>query len=311
MDSMNILRGDAFENRYRIEGTLRTTSPLHIGNGNSEPREGLEKEADNGKTEKIQVTSIERDFSGKPYIPGSTLRGKIRHWLLVILKSFGPKWASDRDYEKLFRDPEFQDQRRQIEFMRNDASVLERLFGSAFSNSKIDFWDAFCITDPHSLTGRNVSLDRRTAPYWIAERLTYVGQSVAIDPETGTALDKKLYHLELVPEGIQFKLVICGQNLSDLEVGLLLFALKGFNSFIFPLTLGAMTGRGFGHMNFELNNIYRLKRDQSQIHNWLKCALDNDAAGFEALDAFDQTSQDAFINSFKAAFLMDKGEKNV
>jgi len=29
----NLLKGDAFLNRYRITGTLTTLSPLHIGSG--------------------------------------------------------------------------------------------------------------------------------------------------------------------------------------------------------------------------------------------------------------------------------------
>lgn len=65
-----------FENRWRIEGTLRVVSPLHIGSGHT---------CDgpiNPETDKpIEVNALARDHEDKPYVPASTLKGNLRAWL--------------------------------------------------------------------------------------------------------------------------------------------------------------------------------------------------------------------------------------
>ena len=62
--------------RVAIEGELRTRSPLHIGSGEEEIQT-LDR-ADGEEPETTRFNALLKDGDGKPYIPGSTLRGLLR-----------------------------------------------------------------------------------------------------------------------------------------------------------------------------------------------------------------------------------------
>ena len=289
--STGILKGGEFVNRYVIEGVLTTKSPFHLGNGTTLPPNRVTKKNAEGKEESVDVTEVDVDFNGKPRIPGSSLRGALRSYLLGVFESISRELAFEDKYEKLIKDiPKQEDQ---IIHARTKFSHLERLFGTPFAESKIEVRDASCSTSPAApMLG-----DGRHAPYWDGTRLTYVETGVAIDPKTRTALDEKLYHFEAVPPGVSFRLAISGQNLSDLELGMLLFGLDGFNSEIWPLTLGSMSGAGFGRFEFKRGKIRLLKA--SDLKEWVKKAVDSPKAGYDAIEPLPKEDADALVESFK------------
>lgn len=287
------LKGDKFVNRYRIEGTLKTLSPFHLGNGTKLPPGRVTKKNAQNNDEPVEVTAVDSDHLGKPRIPGSSLKGSLRGYLLNVFEQFQGNIAADRDFEA--SELKQKKQAPQVDFMRNDASHLERLFGTPFTESKIDVEDASCITLSAAFG------DVRHAPYWDGTRLTYVETGVAIDPKTRTALDEKLYHFEAVPPGVSFKMAITGQNLTELELGLLLFGLKGFNSDIWPLTLGSMSGAGFGRFEFTLGDIHRLKRDRLAAWVIEAAAADYPQAGYGALDKLGEADADELVKRLKKA----------
>lgn len=303
MNQEYILKGSPFKNRCRLEGVLTTKSPLHIGSGIEEPRKGLK----NDKNEDIKISEIAKDFSKKPFIPGSTLRGNLRSWLLQIFRSLpgaqeenADTFAWYRDFEEPHSKETYKEQKEQIKFMKEKASILERVFGTGFSATKLDVWDANCKTDPNAFPDTITMPPPDKPPFWIKEKMTYVTQSVAIDPMTGTAIDQKLYHFEVVPKGIQFQATLVGQNLTDLELGMIIFALNGFNSEIYPVTLGAMGSRGFGRMNFELKDLYVLP--SNGVENWLNEAMENYHAGYFGLTKLDQSKRQEYLDDFTKAF---------
>lgn len=276
----SLLKGDAFLNRYRITGTLTTVAPLHIGTGESrfirdltedKKREREKQKADGKKVEPIpEVSTIITDHQGKPLIPGSTLRGVLRNWLLTVLEGIGQRWAKERNYEgEGLLDL---DQDMQIQQVKESFSHLELLFGTQLNAGKIEVWDATCCTGDLQAMGD-------TLLGWDDKRLTYVDTSVAIDPARGTAMDKLLYKADVVPVGVEFEINLVAQNLSEEELGLVLLALEGFNSQIYPIQVGARGGRGYGRMKFKMGTIYCLDRDG--VKKWLKetlQAVGNDAA---------------------------------
>lgn len=284
-----LLKGDPFVNRIRITGTLTTLSPLHIGTG--EDRIIQDR---NGEDRK--VSEIIRDHRGKPMIPGSSLRGVMRHWLLQVLQGISPRLASFPDRDDLLE----LSQDKQIEEIRKKFSWLELLFGTTLNAGKIEVWDGMCLTT--QLRGPADDLVK-----WDPERLTYIDTSVAIDPETGTALDKLLYKADVVPPGVRFEITISGQNLSDEELGLVLLALKGFNSKVYPIRVGARSARGYGRMQFDMGDIYYLA--EKDVANWMKDMLQGlDAegeaeAGYFALPKLDAEAQAALIKQAKQALL--------
>ncbi len=286
-----LLKGDPFVNRIRITGTLTTRSPLHIGTGEvryvEDPREPHEQR---------EVSTIIRDHRGKPLIPGSSLRGVMRHWLFHILRGIRPEWGAMPDRSDLLAEP----QSRQIEAIRREFSWLELLFGATMNAGKIEVWDAVCLTD--HLEGPEDNLVG-----WDPARLTYMDTSVAIDPETGTAMDKLLYKADVAPPGVRFRLTITGQNLADEELGLVLLALKGFNSQIYPIRVGARGARGYGLMRFEMGDVYYLDRESAT--SWLEGMLQGldapheNEAGYFALPRLDDAAQADLIQRAKAALL--------
>ena len=310
------LRGGNFINRYRIDGILTTRSPIHIGSGGDTKRTGCIKPSQDGEpAEQVAISAVITDFQQKPYLPGSSIRGNLRHWLLQLFKSsVGSRntheiaYANegkelDEQVEKWAKKKKmtsYSDQDKEIAFVKKEASLLERLFGTNLAATKVDFWDAYHI--PASVPIQSSALPPEDqAPFWSSQRLTYVSQSVAIDPNTQTAMDKRLYHFELVPKGIKFGITISGKNLTSEELGLLLFALEGFNSSIFPVTLGSMIGRGFGQLDFELGDIYCLLSEDRD--NWVKAVLNDDRAGFENLKKLPYDKKIQTIMDSKYAFL--------
>ena len=298
------LKGETFQNRYRITGTLITASPLHIGTGEGSigvysTQEQARLREELGKVP--EVSTVIKDHQGKPMIPGSSLRGVIRHWLLNILSGFGSEWAADRNYE----DPNLTNlsQAEQIAAVKQTFSWLELLFGTPFHEGKVEVWDAICQTQslqaPDSLLG------------WNPNSMTYIDTSVAINPITGTAIENLLYKTEVVPPGVKFTLDIAGQNLSDIEIGMLLLALQGFNSRIYPLRVGAHVGRGFGKMKYIPGPIYGLK--DSDLPAWISSTInsfgtgragevqnnESEAAGYFALPKLSVVDQQQLINKAK------------
>ena len=314
MDNDKWLKGDAFQNRYRITGTLTTISPLHIGTG--EATLGIPHTIDPTKPKAKSaeppplVSRVAKDHEGRPIIPGSALKGVMRHWLLSVLTAMDPKdhkWAVDRD----FTAPDLTDlsQNEQIARVKNEFSWLELVFGTPFHEGKIEVWDAVCATP--SLSAPDNLLN------WNSQSLTYEDTSVAIDPETGTAEEHLLYKAEVVPPGILFDLNIVGQNLTNTELGLLLLTLQGFNSTIYPIRVGARGGRGFGRVQFIPGDIYVLR--QGQIKEWIQATVtsyapsgevkpdEKNAAGYFALPQLSMEEQNKLIAQVKDELIKQLG----
>lgn len=288
-----VFKGDNFENRIRIEGTLQAVSPTHIGTG--ETREE-ERKGKDGKKEKTDVAMIALDANEYPYLPGSALKGVVRNYILQLLRGLYPRIAWEHDYQSSeFRDMKQNDQ---IEFMKSEASMLEQVFGTPFAEGKVEFWDAPAankVTTPEPQLWKTKG--------WNDARQCYLVNSVAIDPTTGASEKHKLYSFEVTPAGLEYQVNIVGQNLSDEELGLLFFGLEGFNSKIVSLTIGAMSARGFGRMTLKPEKkIYRVIKEQLPM--WIESVLlPSESAGFAALQEISNPEAVALIQSCKEKFV--------
>ncbi|MBI4687717.1 MAG: hypothetical protein HY756_08030 [Nitrospirae bacterium] len=278
-----MLKGGTFTNRYVFKAQITALSPLHIGSGEMIERTGLED--DKNKLLQISGVIVDGGNQPKPYIPGSSLRGVMRDWLRDV-------WGeTDREHDELKEkiNPLIENAKKKNakpeEISKEIAGIittneqrLELLFGSAFAEGKIEVWDAPCASHVNTPTNNTWS-------GWKKDCLTYVAKSVAINPKTGTAEDKKLYNFELVPEGACFGITLTGQNLSDKDVALILHALDGFEHFTSPLALGSMTKRGFGRFSLCNLTVYRLVKNEKRddIKTWKEfCAKDN-LAGYDSI----------------------------
>lgn len=210
----------SFLNRWMIVGRLTTTAPLHIGNGDVTERKDFTNEKSN---EAIQINAIGTDHNGRPYIPGSSLKGNLRAFANQLKLS---------TLEEIFGSP--------------DPEVNTSVGGKA------EFYDA-CVAD-------NAPVLPHAPPHWDAARRTGVSAGVTIDRITRTASDERLFHEEFVPPGISFEVKISGQDFSDAEITDLLWLLNSFNSGI--AKLGAGTGSGYGLMRWELTDLQRMTKDE-------------------------------------------------
>jgi CRISPR/Cas system CSM-associated protein Csm3 (group 7 of RAMP superfamily) len=199
-----------------------------------------------------------------------------------------------------------------LEKVKAEFSWLELLFGTPFHEGKVEIWDAGCntTTDPNF---------KDDVLGWNGNSLTYIDTSVAIDPETGTAMEHLLYQYEVVPPGVEFEFNLTGQNLSRIELGILLLALEGFNSGIYPIQVGGRGGRGFGHLKWEPTNIYRL--EASGLKGWVTGMINNFGettpeqktskkmdAGYFALPRLTSEEKDKLVKDVKNALLGQIGK---
>jgi CRISPR/Cas system CSM-associated protein Csm3 (group 7 of RAMP superfamily) len=258
------------------------------------------------RTDKMEsdpkFNSVMVDDRATAYIPGSTLKGNMRAWITQLFTDMnGQSLACANDparsdeIRSLFDVNGIVDLRKAKENLRRELKMIEFLFGSAANEGKLEFWDCPMISTPQ------VEKEKLQAySGYDNQRGTMVMKSVAIDIKKGVAAKNKLYNFEVVPRGAGFNVTVSGQNLDDDELGMLLFALQGFNSFIFPLTLGAMGGIGFGRFRFDLSNIYCL--DKSNYQGWVQSAIMDGHAGYSDIpDLKDKFAQK--LKEFKQAFL--------
>lgn len=247
----------SFQNRWMIVGQLVTTAPLHIGNGDTTEHPQLV----NSRTKKsVEINSVCTDKEGRPYIPGSTLKGNLRAWA----KHAGLNLAN---CDQLFgsEDPE------------NKDSV----------GGKVEFYDAVAVSAP--------DFSQETQPpYWRSDRFTGVMAGVAIDRRTRTASEERLFHHEFVPPGVSFTITITGQNLIDAELEDLLFVLTGFSHE--AVTLGAGVEDGWGRLSWELTDLRRLATDE--VESWLSSGAPT--VGYAALTPLTDTERQIWIGRIDA-----------
>ncbi len=227
-----------WQNRWLINGTLTTTSPLHIGGDLPCPMD-LYPKADKKKKQTVDVTTVVSDYRGRAYIPGSTIKGNLRAWM---------------------------------ETDGCNTALIKTIFGSDHKEKegqiggKAEFHDAF-VTE-------NMPDVIEHPPYWNIERLTGVTASVALNRTTGTAEDKKLFHLEYVPFGVSFSVRITGQDLDNAEVALLLYAIENGlgKEAKRPMAFGAFTANGWGRMIWNNTTVRRTARED--VMAWLETPAD-------------------------------------
>jgi CRISPR/Cas system CSM-associated protein Csm3 (group 7 of RAMP superfamily) len=159
-----------FKMRWRIEGTLTTKSPLHIGSGEIITH----KEKGSKENTEFDVAAVISDHGKCACIPGAALKGSLRSWLSKNV-------VENHHIEDLFG---------------KEAATQD-----LGSGGKAEFHDALMKT--------KLSHDPPLS-YWDHDHQTYVEVMNAVNRETGTAADKHLIHSECVPAGVGFGVVITG-----------------------------------------------------------------------------------------------------
>ncbi len=210
----------------KLTGTIELVSGLHIGSGNAEMHIG-------GTDNPV----IKNPVTNQPYIPGSSLKGKMRslmEWHAGVVGVAGGKPLAIKHIEKLNGNRD-----RGIEILR--------LFGYAPSGGGQDDPELVQEIGPTRLAFWDCSLD----PAWVKEMgdknllLTETKMENSIDRIKGTAENPR--NTERVPAGARFDFQLTLKILDDEELlepvlrGLKLVELSG---------LGGSVSRGYGKIVF-------------------------------------------------------------
>ncbi|PHM10363.1 type III CRISPR-associated RAMP protein Csx7 [Nostoc sp. 'Peltigera malacea cyanobiont' DB3992] len=224
---------DTFKNRLEITGTLTTITALRISAGrSSEPI--------------ASDLPVIKDALGQPLIPGSSFKGAMRSRLESFLRGIDSSFAEDptdftsstknnyvKDLKEQHKDNDLDLTRKLIEM----TDLISRLFGSPWIASKFQVRDLTVVPDT-----------------WFGQYQERDG--VAIDRDTETASDGKLYDFQVVPAGTQFEFRAVVENAEDWELGLLMIGLHQFETEQIPL--GGGRSRGLGVVKLEIDKMYWL-----------------------------------------------------
>ena len=258
---------DKFQSRLNLKGEVETLTAIRIGAGRSTSPVGADM-------------PVVRDATNFPYIPGSSFKGVLRSYVESILRSF-------IDERRIVCNPVHDDEQcitraemASIREQRNDALILERtcwvcqVFGSLWYASKLQIRDLHVQKD-----------------LWFDQYLQRDG--VAIDRDTETAADGKLYDFEVVPAGVVFDFQAIVDNAEDWQLGLLYLGLSAFENG--ELTIGGGSSRGLGAIQLSLNASSYINK-----HHILEYLTDDDYEGEDA-------DWQLWINAFQAKITEQSG----
>jgi CRISPR-associated RAMP protein (TIGR02581 family) len=222
---------DVFKNRLEITGTLTTVTALHIGVGHSTEPIGSD-------------LPVLKDALGRPLIPGSSLKGALRSRLESFLRGIDPALA--RDPSELTGS----EQVRVVNQIKNtykddDATLTQKLieatdwvsqvFGSPWLAGKVQIRDLPVVREA-----------------WFGQYQERDG--VAIDRDTETAAEGKLYDFQVVPANTPFQFHAVVENAEAWELGLLAIGLHQLETEQIPL--GGGRSRGLGVVRLEIGAVY-------------------------------------------------------
>ena len=238
---------DEFHNKYIVIGTLKANTPIHIGAGNND-------------FDPLQVdNTIIRDNEGKPYIPGSSLKGVLRSYMEVFIESI-----NSENFKSCFivnnpclKNEFIEDIKRERRRRRTEENIDKeignriyeemcdvcKIFGSHYFASKLKIKDC-------KLKDEKAYVERR--------------DGVVIDRETGTSLKGKKYDFEQVAAGTHFDFYMTIDNLDEKHEELFKIIVNLLKNG--ELKVGGKTSVGLGAIELEEYKIYKLTKENIKIY---------------------------------------------
>lgn len=203
-------------NRYTFQLNFKLATPLHIG-GNQE--EAIT--ADSG---------IVRDANGKPFIPGSSLKGLFRSASERALHLISDKDAcflnAACDPTKKFGKDALKkkDEKELFNTLYENVCPVCQTYGGGTIASKVKF--------QHIVFEESIESRVRT--------------SNRIDRETGAAASQALFSYEYIQPKSELQLIIEAENMTDLNIKVLALAIAQFQQNM--IRLGGKQAKGLGQI---------------------------------------------------------------
>lgn len=217
-------------NIKEIKGTIELISGLHIGAGDSEMRIG--------GTDKPVVTN---PHTGEPYIPGSSLKGKIRSLLEMRSGLIDPQKGNPLGTASL---------KNAAEAKREEGLKILRLFGISGAEG-----EAAREVGPTRASFADCPLNEASRKKLETGNFaaTEIKAETAIDRIQGTAQGKTLRFTERVVSGLCFNFSITLKKLEKGDDALETFLLEGMKMLEYD-ALGGSGSRGYGRIKFHFSD---------------------------------------------------------
>lgn len=226
-------------NRYEFRGMVAMGTALHVGTG---------------QVSHATDAGVVRDFQGRPFIPGSSLKGAVRsaverraEWLRLrscrLEKGYDDCLTTNKRPEsqvggRPWRQREAADRLSEMETGLCDVC---KLFGSTVFGGKVQV-DDLALADPFEA---------------LASQLVEVRDGVGIDRDTGTAADGSKFDYEVVPSLTAFQFYLTAENLTEADAALLSLGLLEMMNGRVPL--GGKSTRGLGRCSLHLESVFHFK----------------------------------------------------
>ncbi|HEY9867743.1 MAG TPA: CRISPR-associated RAMP protein Csx7 [Candidatus Obscuribacterales bacterium] len=223
-----------FQSRLTASGWLVCETAIRIGGGRE-----------------VDITApdlpVVRDAAGKPYIPGSSIKGVLRSYVESVLRAMGGEKAAcdalnfdrccirpgkrrsnDGVYLSDLIDRCDRDERRLAAEIEKASCLVCAVFGSQAMASHVTFSDM-------------------PVENWFGQY--QVRNGVSIDRDSGRAAEGKLYDFEVVPAGTRFRFRAVLENGDDWKRGVLSLALSALENA--SVSIGGASSRGLGILRLE------------------------------------------------------------
>ncbi|WP_448273218.1 type III CRISPR-associated RAMP protein Csx7 [Nostoc sp. DSM 114160] len=263
---------DTFKNRLEITGTLTTITALRISTGRSSEPIGSD-------------LPVIKDALGNPLIPGSSFKGAMRSRLESFLRGINPDLAANPAIESEWSitnerlngkngikkrveqeleqySPEERSAKRDqllTEKIINETDLTSLVFGSPWIASKFQVRDLTVVRDT-----------------WFGQYQERDG--VAIDRDTETAADGKLYDFQVVPAATQFEFKAVVENAEPWELGLLMIGLHQFETEQIPLGGGRSRGLGVVKLDIDTMTWIDVDNNPEKLLKYLQTLVNEDTS---------------------------------
>ncbi|MFO7030379.1 CRISPR-associated RAMP protein [Limnospira fusiformis CCALA 023] len=256
-----------FKNRLEITGILNTVTALRVSAGRSLEPIGSD-------------LPVIKDALGRPLIPGSSFKGALRSRLesflrgvfseidadqlrhLVANPANENEWSITSQEMQGFKNSDYSD-RQLTEVIIQHTDLVSLVFGSPWLSSKFQVRD-LTIFDPEN--------------NWFGQYQERDG--VAINRDTETAADGKLYDFQVVPAGTPFEFKAVVENAEEWELGLLMVGLHQFETEQIPL--GGGRSRGLGVVRLDIDKMQWVNPDNpEELLEYLEMLVNQDLSLYE------------------------------
>lgn len=239
---------DRFTGRFTVQGRLEVLTALHIGGGALGPPTGSDQ-------------PVLRDALGRPFIPGSTLKGALRatveRWVRAVRPSRQRACAITGGADERCLSP------TRLEQLRREAAGDEAQLARAVLAETC--WVCQVFGAPW-LAARVACADLPVLPdLWSGQVL--VREGVALDRDTETLAGGLRYDLEVVPPGTVFRCTIEAATDVPWQLGLLALALRELEAG--RVALGAGRSRGLGRVALHVEQRALVRRDSASLLRYL------------------------------------------